>query len=74
LPEDAPIVAEMAKIGLESGKPFDLTKLPAADQAALADVVKVANAQMNEQQKTGNKVVNGWLMTSGTGDYGTNYL
>ncbi len=25
-------------------------------------------------QKTGNKVVNGWLLTSGTGDYGKNYL
>jgi hypothetical protein len=74
LPKDAPIVAEMAKIGLVPGRPFDLSKLPPADQTALADVANVASTQMEEQQKTGNKVVNGWLLTSGTGDYGTNYL
>jgi hypothetical protein len=74
LPEDAPIVAEMAKIGIVPGQPFDLSKLPEADQAALADVGKIASAQFDEQQKSGNKVVNGWLLTSGTGSYGTNYL
>jgi hypothetical protein len=74
LPQDAPIVAEMAKIGLVPGKPFDLSKLSAADQAVLADVGTVASGQIAGQQKTGNKVVNGWLLTSGTGAYGTNYL
>jgi hypothetical protein len=74
LPQDAQIVAEMAKIGLAPGKPFEFGKLPAATQAALADVAKIASEQLAEQQKSGNKVVNGWLLTSGTGDYGTNYL
>jgi hypothetical protein len=74
LPQDAPIVAEMAKIGLVPGKPFDLSKLPSADQAALTDVGKAASEQIAGVQKTGNKVVNGWLLTSGTGDYGTKYL
>ncbi len=74
LPRDAPIVAEMAKIGLVPGKPFDLSKLPPADQTALADVAKVASLQIEEQMKAGNKVVNGWLLTSGTGAYGNRYL
>jgi len=74
MPQDAPIVAEIGKIGLVPGKPFDLSKLPPADQAALADVGKAAFEQIAGVQKTGNKVVNGWLLTSGTGDYGTNYL
>ncbi len=74
LPQDAAIVAEMAKIGLVPGKPFDLGKLPPAVQSALADVEKAASDKIEEQLKTGNKVVNGWLLTSGTGDYGTNYL
>jgi hypothetical protein len=74
VPEDAPIIAEMAKIGLVPGKPFDLSQLPSANQAALADVGKAAFEQIAGVQKTGNKVVNGWLLTSGTGDYGTNYL
>jgi len=74
LPQDAAIVAEMAKIGLVPGQPFDLSKLPPAVQAALADVEKAASEQIEGAQKTGNKVVNGWLLTSGTGDYGENYL
>jgi hypothetical protein len=74
LPQDAAIVAEMAKIGLVPGKPFDLSKLPSAVQSALADVEKAASEKIDQQMKTGNKVVNGWLLTSGTGDYGTNYL
>jgi hypothetical protein len=74
MPQDASIVAEMAKIGLVPGKPFTLSSLPAANQAVLTDVAKIASEQMAEQQKTGNKVVNGWLLTTGTGEYGTKYL
>jgi hypothetical protein len=74
MPEDAAIIAEMAKIGVVPGKPFDLSKLPPAVQTALADVAKPAFEKIEGAQKTGNKVVNGWLMTSGTGDYGKNYL
>jgi hypothetical protein len=71
---DAPIVADMAKIGLVPGQPFDLSKLPPAVQSALSDVEKAATEKIEEELKTGNKVINGWLLTSGTGDYGTNYL
>lgn len=74
LPEDGPILKEMAKIGIVPGKPFDMSKLSAAQQTALADVAKVANDTITAQQKTGNKVVNGWLLTFGTGKYGANYL
>jgi hypothetical protein len=73
-PEDAAIVADMARIGLVPGQPFDLSKLPPAVQGSLAEVGKAADEQIAGEQKTGNKVVNGWLLTSGTGDYGTNYL
>ena len=58
LPEDAPIVAEMAKIGLVPGKPFDLSKLAPDVQRALADVGKSAYALIAEQQKKGGKTVN----------------
>jgi hypothetical protein len=74
MPQDAPIVVRMAKIGLVPGKPFDLSKLSAVNQAALADVAKIAGERIAGELKTGNKVVNGWLLTSGTGDYGANYL
>jgi hypothetical protein len=74
LPQDAPVVADMARIGAVPGQPFDLSKLPPAVQATLADVGKLAFEQTTAEEKTGNKVVNGWLLTAGTGDYGTNYL
>jgi hypothetical protein len=73
-PEDAPIVADMARIGLVPGQPFDLSKLFPAVQDSLADVGKAAYEQIAAETKNGNKVVNGWLLTSGTGDYGTKYL
>jgi uncharacterized protein (TIGR03000 family) len=74
LPEDAPILEKMAKIGLVPGKPFDLTKLAPDVQKALADVGKTAYARIEEEQKKGGKTVNGWLVTTGTGAYGNNYF
>jgi hypothetical protein len=72
--EDAPIVAEMAKIGIAPGQPFDLSKLSPGVQKALADVGRIAFVQIAEQQKKGGRMVNGWLVTTGTGAYGANYL
>ena len=37
---DAPMVASMAKIGVVPGKPFELSKLDPAIQAALKDIPK----------------------------------
>jgi hypothetical protein len=74
LPEDGPILKEMAKIGIVPGRPFDMNKMSAVQRTALTDVVKVATEKISAQMKTGNKVVNGWLLTSGSGQYGTNYL
>jgi hypothetical protein len=55
LPQDAAIVAEMAKIGLVPSQPFDLSKLPPAVQAALADVEKAASEQIEGAQKQGRQ-------------------
>lgn len=73
-PEDAPIVARMAKIGLVPGQPFEMAKLDPAVQAALADVGKTALEKILALQKTGGKVVNGWLIPAAAGAYGTDYL
>jgi hypothetical protein len=37
-PEDAPMLARMAKIGLVPGQPFDMAQLDPAVQAALKDL------------------------------------
>ena len=63
-PEDGPIVAKMAKIGLVPGQPFDLSQLAPNVQKALADVGKTAYALISEEQKKGGKSVNGWMITT----------
>jgi hypothetical protein len=73
LPEDSPIVAEMAKIGLIPGQPFDLSKLDPTVQRALKDVPKISYDKIIALQKTGGKIENGWLIPASAGAYGTNY-
>jgi hypothetical protein len=72
--QDAPIVAEMAKIGLEPGKDFDANKLALLDREIIKTVPKLALVKMVEHMKQ-QKTTNGWLyFTSGVGQFGTNYL
>jgi hypothetical protein len=72
--QDKPILAEMAKIGIEPGKPFDIKKLDPAAQAALADVPKAASAKIMEQKVKSGTKENGWLVPAAAGRYGTDYL
>jgi hypothetical protein len=73
-PEDAPMLARLAKIGIVPGKPFDPSKLTPAVQAALKDVPEMALKRMNAAWKSLGKDVNGWRVTTVGGRYGTNYL
>ncbi len=69
-PEDAPIVARMAKIGIVPGQEFDRSKLPVLGQKLDP---KLALLEMVEAMKA-KKPVNGWLYwTSNAGTYGTDY-
>lgn len=73
-PEDGPILKKMAKIGIEPCKPFDMSKLDPAVQAALKDVGQTAMKRINENQKNMGRMVNGWTISEGLGLYGTDYL
>ncbi len=70
---DAPMVASMAKIGLVPGQDFDPSKLGAFDKEAIKAVPKLGQVKIMEYFK---KVppVNGWMFTTKTGTYGTDYL
>jgi hypothetical protein len=72
--EDAPIVARIAKIGIVPGQPFDLTKLSPAAQQALKAVPKAAVGKIMGYFKDAGKVENGWIFTTKTGIYGTDYI
>ena len=72
--DDASMVARMAKIGIAPGQPFDLTKLSPAAQQALKTVPKAAGGKIMSYFKDAGKVENGWLFTTKTGIYGTDYV
>lgn len=77
---DAPIVADMARLGIVPGQPFDINKLDPDVQAALEDVPEKGNEEIMGWLKksilTGrdNKFVHGWIYTTNAGVYGTGYL
>ena len=72
--EDAPIVERMAKLGIVPGKPFDMATLDPAVQTALKDVPKTALKKIEDGKSSLGDVVNGWLVTKGLGEYGTDYM
>lgn len=71
---DAPMVAKMAKLGIAPGQPFEFGKLDPAVQTALKDVPKESFGKIMAHFKSAGKHENGWLFTTGTGVYGTDYL
>jgi hypothetical protein len=73
-PEDAPIIARMARIGLVPGRKFELGKLDQATQAALKNVPGIASARIFAQQSESGFEQNGWRVPAAAGAYGTDYL
>lgn len=73
-PEDAPMLARMAEIGLVPGKPFALSTLDPAVQAALKDVPQIVTDKLNESWANLGRDVNGWRVTTTGAIYGTDYL
>jgi len=72
---DQPMVANLAKIGIVPGKPFDFAKLPPDVQAALMAAPKDAQKLMAWKMKTLAPVENGWSLNTDTmGVYGNYYL
>ena len=71
---DAPIVAQMARLGIVPGKAFDIAKLDSAAQTAVLAAPKPAIGKIMAQFKTAGKFENGWIFTTEAGVYGTNYI
>jgi hypothetical protein len=71
---DAPVVEQMARIGLVPGQDFDPGKLGFLDREAIRMVPKLALLEMGLHLKE-QKTTNGWLyFTKGVGSFGTDYL
>ena len=71
---DATMVAKMAKLGIVPGAPFDFRKLDPAVQEVLKDVPKEGFEKIMAHFKSAGKDINGWIFTTKTGLYGTDYL
>lgn len=76
---DKPMLAKLAKLGIVPGQPFDSSKLGRIEKEALSLVPKVATEQIMLWMKEGilagdMKLEHGWLFTTKTGLYGTNYI
>ncbi len=73
-PADAPMVAKLAQIGIIPGQEFDLGKLDPAVAKGLQNVPKVGFEKIMAHFKTAGVDVNGWIYSTRTGIYGTDYL
>lgn len=73
-PEDAPMLAKMAKIGIEPCKSYDISKLDPAVQAAFKDVPQTALKKIEDNKAGLGHMANGWVITTGLGVYGTDYM
>jgi hypothetical protein len=72
--DDAPIVAKMAQIGIVPGQDFDIAQLDPAVAQSLQSVPKAALTKISAHSRTAGSDVNGWLFSTKTGVYGTDYL
>ncbi len=77
-PDDAPMVAKLAKLGIVPGQDFDPAKLDPAVLKGLNAGIKPAQGKIEVWLKEGiavgdTKVENGWLFTTKAGQYGTSY-
>jgi hypothetical protein len=72
--DDGPIIERMAKIGVVPGREFDITKLDPAVAKGLQRVPKAGVEKIMGHFKDGGTPVNGWMFTTKTGLYGTDYL
>jgi hypothetical protein len=73
---DAPMVAELATLGLVPGKPFDITKADPIVATALKAAVQNGQKTILAARPStiGARVANGWAISTGGGSYGTHYL
>jgi hypothetical protein len=69
--DDGAILARMARIGLVPGKPFAMSKLDPAVQAALKQGAEAGLKKIEANQDAmGEKVAGGWVVSKGLGSYG----
>ncbi|HRE33285.1 MAG TPA: DUF1214 domain-containing protein, partial [Candidatus Berkiella sp.] len=72
--QDAAMVANMAKLGIIPGTPYDFSKQDPEVKKGLEESIKAAQKAILEHEAKAGVTRNGWLYASKTGEYGTDYL
>ena len=71
---DAPVLEQLAKIGIVPGQDFDITKLDPAVAKPLEQSVQTALAKLQAAAKEAGKPVNGWnFLPPNLANFGTDY-
>jgi len=74
-PNDHPILARLARLGMVPGAPFDLAAAPAEVRPAIEAAVPAAIGRITARQRTLAAPVDGWIsLRESMGAWGTNYL
>jgi hypothetical protein len=71
---DAPMVAQMGKIGLVPGNDWDISMLDPTIAQGLATAPNAALAKILAYAPNAGKIANGWQIMMPAGIYGTDYL
>ncbi|MBX3442240.1 MAG: DUF1254 domain-containing protein [Planctomyces sp.] len=71
---DAAMVEKLARLGIVAGQPFDPSQLPQPARAAVEAAPPKAFRQIMGHFKSAGKDIHGWVFTTETGQYGTEYL
>ena len=73
-PADAPMLAQLAKIGIVPGQDFDMSKLDPVVAKGLEKSVETAMAKLQADAKETGKPVNGWnILPMNLAAFGTDY-
>lgn len=73
-PADAPMIAKLGRLGIVAGQPVNAAAWGADGAKAMKQVPKVGFEQIMGHFKTAGTQENGWVFTTDTGIYGTNYI
>jgi len=71
---DKLMIDKLKKIGIEPGKKFDMSKLGDDTKKGLEEAVKAGQEQIAGHAKDAGVMKNGWIFSTNTGLYGTDYL